>query len=58
MSDDLALWFYVAILWVAVLGIVAPAKSSSLICRRSKQLAAVTFVALLIDSATRMNLGS
>jgi hypothetical protein len=58
MSDDVALWFYVVVLWLAVLGIVAPARSSSLVCRRSKQLAAVTFVALLIDSATRMNLGS
>ena len=56
MSDDAALWFYVVVLWLATVGIMAPVSSRSLVCRRSKQLAAVTFLALLIDSATRMNL--
>jgi hypothetical protein len=58
VSDDVALWFYVGVLWLATLGIMAPRRSTSIVCRRSKQLAAVTFVALLIDSATRMNVGS
>ena len=56
MSDDVALWFYLAVLWLATLGIMVPASSRSTVCRRSKQLAAVTFLALLVDSATRMRL--
>ena len=55
MSDDAALIAYLVVLWGATYGIVAPESSRSLLCRRSKQLALVTFVCLVIDSA-RMSL--
>ena len=51
MSDDAALIAYLVVLWGATYGIVAPESSRSLLCRRSKQLALVTFICLVIDSA-------
>ena len=52
MGDDAALVFYLVVLWGAVLGIMAPRSSRSLVCVRSKQLAAVAFVrAASLDSA-------
>jgi hypothetical protein len=53
-DDDVALVVYLVILWLAVLGIMAPRSSRSIVCIRSKQLAAVTFLALAIDSSFRM----
>ena len=42
--------FYLLVLWGATFGIMAPASSRSMVCRRSKQLAAVTFVALVVET--------
>ncbi len=50
MSDDAALIVYLVVLWIAVLGIMAPASSSSPVCRWAKALAGVTFVVLIIDT--------
>ncbi len=50
MSDDAALIVYLLVLWGATLGIVVPRSSRSPVCRWSKALAGVTFVALVIDS--------
>jgi hypothetical protein len=50
MDDDAALVLYLVVLWIAVLGIMAPETSRSPVVRRAKQLAAVTFVALVVDS--------
>jgi hypothetical protein len=44
-----ALYVHAAILWAAFLGIMA-APPRSLLLRRSKQLAALTFTALVIES--------
>jgi hypothetical protein len=49
MSDDAALIMYLVVLWGATLGIMVPASSRHPICVRSKQLAAITFVCLVID---------
>ena len=57
MSDDTALILYLVVLWIAAFGIAAPASSRSVVCRRAKQLAAVTFVVLVIDIA-RMSGGT
>ena len=51
MNDDGALVFYLVVLWIAVLGIMAPGSGRSIVCVRAKQLAAVTFVALVIEIA-------
>jgi hypothetical protein len=51
MGDDAALVFYFVVLWGAIFGIAAPASSRSIVCRRSKQLAAVTFVCLVFEIA-------
>ena len=50
MSDDAALIVYLVVLWIAAVGIAAPRSSRSPVCIWSKRLAAVTFVALVIDS--------
>ena len=50
MHDDTALIVYLVILWIAAVGIAAPTSSRSPVCRRAKQLAAVTFVVLIVDS--------
>ncbi len=50
MSDDAALIVYLVMLWIAAVGILAPRSSRSPVCRWSKRLAAVTFVALVVDS--------
>ncbi len=50
MSDDAALIVYLSVLWIAVLGIVAPRSSRSPVCVWSKRLGAVTFAALVVDS--------
>jgi hypothetical protein len=50
MSHDAAMLFYLVVLWGAVFGIMAPRSSRSMVCRRSKQLAAVTFVALVVET--------
>ena len=50
MSHDAAMAFYLVVLWGATLGIMAPASSRSPLCRRSKQLAAVTFVCLVVET--------
>jgi len=41
---------YLVILWGATLGIVAPRSSRHVVCRRSKQLAAVTFLCLVYET--------
>ena len=51
MSHDSAMIFYLVVLWGAVVGIALPASSRSMVCRRSKQLAAVTFVCLCVEIA-------
>ncbi len=54
MSDDVALFFYGGALWVSFFGMVAfPYRHP--VTRRAKIAGAVIFVALLIDSATRMH---
>ena len=50
MSDDAALIVYLVVLWGAAVGIAAPRSSRSPVCIWSKRLAAVTFVALVVDS--------
>ena len=51
MSHNTALAFYLVVLWGATLGILAPRTSRSLVCRRSKLLAAVAFVCLVVEVA-------
>lgn len=51
MSHDAAMAFYLLVLWGATFGIMAPRSSRSIVCRRSKQLAAVTFIALVYETA-------
>ena len=50
VSDDAALIVYLLVLWIAAVGILAPPSSRSPVCIWAKRLAAVTFVALVIDS--------
>ena len=57
MSHESAICVYLVILWGAVFGIVAPASSRSTVCRRSKQLAAITFVGLVVETV-RMSGGA
>jgi hypothetical protein len=54
VGDDAALIFYLVVLWIAVFGIMAPRSSRSIVCVRAKQLAVVTFIALVIDSSVRI----
>jgi len=49
MSHDTAIAFYVVVLWGSLLGITAPDRSSHWVCVRSKQLAGVAFVALVVE---------
>jgi hypothetical protein len=53
MGDDAALILYLVVLWIAVLGIMAPASPRSIVCIRAKQLGAVTFVVLVLDTVHR-----
>jgi predicted secreted protein len=50
MSHEAAIVFYLVVLWLSVLGIMVPASSRSLLCRRSKQLGAVTFACLVVET--------
>ena len=50
VSDDAAIAVYLLVLWIATFGIMAPASSRSIVCRRSKQLGAVTFAVLVIET--------
>ena len=57
MGDDAALGFYLVVLWGAIVGIALPDTSRSMVCRRSKQLAAVTFVCLCFEIAQQSRTG-
>ena len=50
MSHDTAIAIYLVILWGAIFGICAPGSSRSPVCRHSKQLAAITFLGLVVES--------
>jgi hypothetical protein len=54
MGDDAALVFYLVMLWIALLGIMAPQSSRSPVCINAKRLAAVAFVALVLDSSLKI----
>jgi hypothetical protein len=50
VSHDTAVAFYIVVLWGAALGILIPRSSRHIVCRRSKQLAALTFVCLVVET--------